>query len=81
MKLVLFFCNYIDKFVKFGVEFANLRVDIARQSTSASDLLAGQTTSSWGKQFDLTYKQINQLIPVVEKFARNQNVSFSTLTI
>ena len=75
--------NKISSFAKklndFGVEYANLRVEGARQSTSASDILSGQTTRDWGKKYDLTSKQINDVFPAVEGFIRNNNLNLDTI--
>lgn len=73
------FANLAKQLNEFGLGFSRLAVDLARQSASGSDVLAGQTVSSWGGKFDLTMKQSSQLFPVIESFVRNSNVSLDTV--
>lgn len=73
------FANLTKEINDFGVSFSNLRVELARQTTSGSDILAGQTTMDWGSKFDLTSKQIAEVFPAVESFIRSNNSSIETV--
>lgn len=64
----------------FGIKFARIRVEAARQSSSASDILDGKKTFDWGNKFDLTSEQLNQVFPAIEGFIRDNNVSLKTVT-
>ena len=73
------FANLARQINEFGVGWANLNKELAGQTTSGSDLLAGQTTKDWGDKFNLTQKETAQLFPVIESFIRNSNVSLDTV--